>query len=182
MGIPHLQILKPRFLRTVRRNGCRFLRTDAAWRAPNVTPRLSEHLWAWAGGAACGCVLSEQGFAHLPERTPQKPRREQGTEDNFQEHAENLGSPRGRLAGPRGDPCIMMRMLAAAPADPRGDPYILINQGRPGSWNVHGSMDHRRTPTLTLAPVVDNRRYNRRLLTSSPLSVLLRRLLDVFFL
>ena len=135
-----------------------------------------------------------------------------------QEHAENLGSPRGRLAGPRGDPCIIMRMLAAAPADPRGDPYILIplpatapadprgdpyilmqvaaaapadprgdpyiliNQGRPGSWNVHGSMDNRRTPTLTLAPVVDNRRYNRRLLTSSPLSVLLRRLLDVFFL
>ena len=43
-------------------------------------------------------------------------------------------------------------------------------------------MDNRRTPTLTLAPVVDNRRYNRRLLTSSPLSVLLRRLLDVFFL
>ena len=172
MDIPHLQILKPRFLRTVRRNGCRFLRTDAAWRAPNVTPRLSEHLWAWAGGAACGCVLSEQGFAHLPERTPQKPRREQGTEDNFQEHAENLGSPRGRLAGPRGDPCIMMRMLAAAPADPRGDPYILIqvaaaapadprgdpyiliNQGHPGSWNVHGSMHNRRTPTLTLAPPV----------------------------
>ena len=86
----------------------------------------AENLWAWAGGVACGCVVSGQGFAHLPERTPQKPRREQGTEDNFQEHAENLGSPRGRLAGPRGDPCIMMRMLAAAPADPRGDPYILM--------------------------------------------------------
>ena len=38
MGIPYLQILKPRFLRTVRRNGCSFPRTDAAWRAPNVTP------------------------------------------------------------------------------------------------------------------------------------------------
>ena len=43
-------------------------------------------------------------------------------------------------------------------------------------------MDDRRTPTLTLVPVVDNRRYNRRRLTSSPLSVLLRRLLDVFSL
>ena len=83
-------------------------------------------------------------------------------QNGMQEHAENLGSPRGRLAGPRGDPCIIMRMLAAAPADPRGDPYILIQvaaaapadprgdpyilikQGRPGSWNVHGSAHNRR--------------------------------------
>ena len=95
MGIPYLQILKPRFLRTVRRNGCSFPRTDAAWRAPNVTP-----------------------------------------------------------ADPRGDPYILIEVASAAPADPRGDPYILINQGHPGSWNVHGSMHNRRTPTLTLAPPV----------------------------
>ena len=62
--------------------------------------------------------------------------------------------PKRQAGGPAGDPCIMMRMLAAAPADPRGDPYILINQGHPGSWNVHGSMHDRRTPTLTLAPPV----------------------------
>ena len=79
-------------------------------------------------------------------------------------------------------PFALLPLPATAPADRRGDPYILINQGRPGSWDVHGSTRNRRTPALTLAPVVDNRRYNRRRLTSSPLSVLLRRLLGVFFL
>ena len=87
--------------------------------------------------------------------------------------------PAAAPADRRGDPYILIQVPAAAEADRRGDPYILINQGRPGSRNVHGSMDNRRTPTLTLAPVVDNRRYNRRRLTSSPLPVLLRRLPDV---
>ena len=70
--------------------------------------------------------LSARVCPHLPRRTPQKPRGEQGTEGNLEAAPAKPQSVEARPADPRGYPYMLGKMPAPAAADPRGDPYILM--------------------------------------------------------